>query len=299
MTQPSPASTVFLRASQSRLVPTRNKPHNVRYTRARPRRRPTAWDRLSTPWQTSLMSDSTGQTNLERAALRLRRARNTLLLSQVATIDLGRMSPSEAARLDFPESRAQRLAESVGRSDLPITEATNLYSAVERGFQQAERRRTEDRERREAAGSGAPASAKNGHATTSTNTAPDRRPSTTPKWALSSSRSTRSNSPASPAYPSSPTVPNPAPPTLTASLCWPAGSPADLTWMNRPRSARSVNDQEPIRRMSPPAVRDALLISTSGGGRRSIGSAGNTYWQWDRSQCCRARQSHPAPQSKT
>ena len=67
-----------------------------------------------------------------RVLSRLRHSRNMLLLSQVSIVDLALLSDTEAARLDFPETRARKLAESLGVPDLPIASATAIFAAAER-----------------------------------------------------------------------------------------------------------------------------------------------------------------------
>jgi hypothetical protein len=63
---------------------------------------------------------------------RLRQARNQLLLSQDAVLDLSAISDTEAARLDLPENRAKRLADALGRPEMALDQATAIYSAAER-----------------------------------------------------------------------------------------------------------------------------------------------------------------------
>jgi hypothetical protein len=62
---------------------------------------------------------------------RLRQARNQLLLSQDAVLDLSAISDTEAARLDLPENRAKRLTDALGRPDMPLEQAMAIYSAAE------------------------------------------------------------------------------------------------------------------------------------------------------------------------
>ena len=86
------------------------------------------------------------RTKYEAAALRLRRARNAFLLSQVAALDLAKMSASDAARLDFEEVRAKRLAEWIGKPDLSIDQAMQIYTSILKLIEGASARRASARE---------------------------------------------------------------------------------------------------------------------------------------------------------
>ena len=76
---------------------------------------------------------------------RLRRSRNQLLLSQKAVLDLAKLSDTEAARLDFPESRAKRLSEAIGHSNLPLDTSMKLFSAAENLFEMRHLRMTREK----------------------------------------------------------------------------------------------------------------------------------------------------------
>lgn len=91
----------------------------------------------------------------EKAVHRLRGAQNAFLASQVAVLDLARMSESEAARLDFPEARAARLAETLGHPELELEKAMAILTAAESLLDSARVRR----EKKEAGEPTAPASA--------------------------------------------------------------------------------------------------------------------------------------------
>lgn len=82
----------------------------------------------------------------ETGARRIQGARNAFLLSQIAALDLAKMSASEAARLDFPEVRAKRLAEWVGKPDLDIDQAMKIYTSVLQLTEVATARRASARE---------------------------------------------------------------------------------------------------------------------------------------------------------
>lgn len=72
----------------------------------------------------------------------LRHARNQLLRSQVAVLDLAKLSDTEAARLDFPETRAKRLVEAIGHPAIPLDLSSKLVDAAENFFVMNEIRRS-------------------------------------------------------------------------------------------------------------------------------------------------------------
>ncbi|MFJ6028525.1 hypothetical protein ACIQCN_13765 [Pseudarthrobacter sp. NPDC092424] len=72
----------------------------------------------------------TESTSVNKAARRLRAARNVYLTSQIATLDLVELSEREATRLDHAAYRARRLAEHLGVPTLAADQAHDLYESI-------------------------------------------------------------------------------------------------------------------------------------------------------------------------
>ncbi|WP_413320900.1 hypothetical protein AA0Z99_07895 [Agrococcus sp. 1P02AA] len=86
------------------------------------------------------------ESRYEFGARRVRQARNVFLLSQAAALDLARMSSLEAARLDFPEARAKRLAEWLGKPGISLEDAMQIYTSVSRLVEITDAKRISNRE---------------------------------------------------------------------------------------------------------------------------------------------------------